>query len=112
MRYLRHLRLSFTRMASEDIIKHIIRDIVQRSTIILKADATEKAPSVIEGSILSTASSEIFVGGIPSCVQQATVSDTLTAFMIRSAVLDPGNSFGMERELSADQVEKLIQVGS
>lgn len=97
-------------MASEDIIKHIIRDIVAKSTVILKTTAPQSELPTIEDSLLSTPLIDMFVGGVPSFVKAPVVSDTLTAFVIRSVVLDPANEFGTDRELSPEQVDRLVSV--
>jgi hypothetical protein len=95
-------------MASEDIINHIIRDIVAKSTTILR-QTTKANPSslVLPADAVST---DIFVGGILSYNQKTFVTDTLAAFIIRSVVLDPNNGFGSEQEMTTEQVDKLIQV--
>lgn len=40
-----------------------------------------------------------------------TVSETLAAFMVKAAVLDPDNEFNVERTLTKNDVKKLIEVG-
>jgi hypothetical protein len=91
-------------MASEDIINHIIRDIVAKSTTILR-----QSPASLDLSA-DAVYKEVFVGGILSYNQRTIVTDTLAAFVIRSVVLDPNNEFGSEQEMTTEQVDKLIQV--
>lgn len=94
-------------MSSEDIIHHIIRDIVGKSTTILR-QTNKTNPSPLD-LINDAFGKELFVGGILS-YQNTIVTDTLAAFVIRSVVLDPNNGFGAEQEMSTEQVEKLIEV--
>ncbi|KAJ3126116.1 hypothetical protein HK100_010425 [Physocladia obscura] len=116
---------------SEDIIRHIIRDIVAHSTTILKTRRT----NLINEAVVGTASIEdseisgdnsslvprpqppltpipqikhLFVSGIKSHIPVHAVSDTLAAFFVRAVVLDPFNEFHIERELTKDDVERLI----
>ena len=42
--------------------------------------------------------------------QGENVSETLAAFMVKAAVLDPDNDFNVERTLTKEDVQKLIQV--
>lgn len=94
-------------MASEDIIHHIIRDIVAKSTTILRQTSkTNPSPFSLSN---DAAGKELFVGGILS-YQNTIVTDTLAAFVIRSVVLDPNNGFGSEQEMTTEQVNKLIGV--
>ena len=95
-------------MASEDIINHIIRDIVAKSTTILrqKSQVNPASSDLLADAVYK----DIFVGGILSYNQRTIVTDTLAAFVIRSVALDPNNGFGSEQEMTTEQVDKLIQV--
>ncbi|KAI9012746.1 hypothetical protein BC832DRAFT_589731 [Gaertneriomyces semiglobifer] len=77
--------------SSDDVIKFIIKDIVSRSNIVLKARrASEPSTSTDH--------------------EPTTISDTLAAFMVRAVVLDPTNGFRIEHELAKDEVERLIKL--
>ncbi|KAJ3193575.1 hypothetical protein HK101_004586 [Irineochytrium annulatum] len=52
----------------------------------------------------------LFAAGIKSHMPPTTVSDTLAAFVVRAVVLDPRNDFTIERELSRDEVQRLISL--
>jgi hypothetical protein len=52
----------------------------------------------------------LFAAGIKSHVGPHAVSDTLAAFVVRAVVLDPRNDFRIERELTKEEVERLISV--
>ncbi|KAJ3260903.1 hypothetical protein HDU77_001180 [Chytriomyces hyalinus] len=107
--------------ASEDIIRHIIRDIVTHATSALK---TRRANLLADGSNGEPASNlpprpqppltpipqvkHLFASGIKSHIPIHSVSDTLAAFFVRAVVLDPANNFHIEHELSKDDVERLI----
>eukprot|EP00842_Homolaphlyctis_polyrhiza_P000256 jgi/Hompol1/1230/HPOL_003112-RA len=52
----------------------------------------------------------MFMAGIHSHIPPSHVSETLAAFLIRAVVLDPINGFRIERELSRDEVERLIDL--
>ncbi|KAJ3097053.1 hypothetical protein HDU97_005312 [Phlyctochytrium planicorne] len=118
---------------SEDIIRHIIRDIVAQSTVILKkrrsshGDLQQDRPAEQGASTGDSAKPEdkdsfppappmtplpqlkhFFSAGIKSHHSPYTVSDTLAAFIVRAVVLDPRNDFRIERELSKDEVQRLI----
>ncbi|TPX65418.1 hypothetical protein SpCBS45565_g05200 [Spizellomyces sp. 'palustris'] len=73
--------------SSDDIIRHIIRDIVSRSIGVLKSRRTEVQSE-----------------------EDVTVPETLAAFMVRAVVLDPRNGFRIEGELGRDEVERLIKI--
>ena len=94
-------------MASEDIIQHIIRDIVAKSSVILRQETTNATQLVLDS---DTIAKDVFVGGILSYNQNTIVTDTLAAFVIRSVVLDPNNGFGSEQEMSTQEVDRLIDV--
>lgn len=61
---------------------------------------TRKADGVAYG--------QFFVSGIKSQTSPHAVSDTLAAFLVRAVVLDPRNDFRIERELTKEEVERLI----
>ncbi|KAI9341037.1 hypothetical protein DFJ73DRAFT_797744 [Zopfochytrium polystomum] len=52
----------------------------------------------------------LFTSGIKSHVAPHVVSDTLAAFVVRAVVLDPRNDFRIERELTKEEVERLINL--
>ncbi|KAJ3329679.1 hypothetical protein HDU76_007401 [Blyttiomyces sp. JEL0837] len=52
----------------------------------------------------------LFTSGIKSHVAPHIVSDTLAAFVVRAVVLDPRNDFRIERELTKEEVERLIKL--
>ncbi|KAL5032977.1 hypothetical protein BDV3_001497 [Batrachochytrium dendrobatidis] len=52
----------------------------------------------------------IFLEGIRSQIISTHVSETLAAFFIRAVVLDPKNAFHIEKELSRDEVSRLIDL--
>ena len=52
-----------TFMASEDIIQHIIRDIVAKSSVILRQEKTNATQLVLDS---DTIAKDVFVGGILS----------------------------------------------
>ena len=99
-------------MASEDIIKHIIKNIVTQSNAILKSTKKDAPLTISDDSILTTLANEIYVNGIASLTQSNLITDTLAAFISRSVVFDPNNEFGMERELTMEQVERLVNVST
>ncbi|KAJ3220411.1 hypothetical protein HDU67_000078 [Dinochytrium kinnereticum] len=129
--------------SSEDIIRHIIRDIVAQSTGILKKRRTSLPPlpakvesgdhvhdqgGAAAGEALRQAVGDdsslppvppmtplpqvkhLFAAGIKSHHTPYTVSDTLAAFVVRAVVLDPRNDFRIERELSKEEVQRLISM--
>lgn len=90
--------------SSDDIIRHIIRDIVARASTILKFRRGESQPSTVaepgpDGS-----------AGTQQAAEPGHVTETLAAFMVRAVVLDPRNEFKIERELGKDEVDRLIKV--
>ncbi|KAJ3119100.1 hypothetical protein HDU96_000015 [Phlyctochytrium bullatum] len=122
---------------SEDIIRHIIRDIVthsvsilkkRRSSVPAKADEDGSPPGVPLEELRPNAGEaaaayppqppltplpqlqHLFSGGIKSHMAPYTVSDTLAAFVVRAVVLDPRNDFRIERELSKEEVQRLISL--
>ncbi|KAI9327436.1 hypothetical protein BDR26DRAFT_940492 [Obelidium mucronatum] len=105
--------------SSEDIIRHIIRDIVAHSTTILKnrkaslIDATSSSDQQQAGRPQPPLTpipqvKHLFASGIKSHIPVHAVSDTLAAFFVRAVVLDQRNEFHIERELSKEDVERLI----
>jgi hypothetical protein len=108
--------------ASEDIIRHIIRDIVTHSTTTLKqkrlhatstsANSNDLTPEPVPPAPLTPLpeASHLFSSGIKSHVSPTIVSDTLAAFVVRAVVLDPKNDFRIERELTKEEVQRLITV--
>ncbi|KAI8837529.1 hypothetical protein BC829DRAFT_447634 [Chytridium lagenaria] len=102
--------------SNEDIIRHIIRDIVSQSTTILKKRRSLPPVDQADPSSLPPAPpltplpqiTHLFAAGIKSHHTPYMVSDTLAAFMVRAVVLDPRNDFRIERELSKEEVQRLI----
>ncbi|KAI8801190.1 hypothetical protein BJ742DRAFT_779542 [Cladochytrium replicatum] len=102
---------------SEDIIKHIIRDIVARSSVVLKsqqrnADAPLCAAELVQPPSGSPTNRGGGVNNLASSRKHKTtiITETLAAFMVRAIVLDPRNEFRVERELTRDEVERLIRL--
>jgi hypothetical protein len=107
-------------MSSDQVINQIIKRIVSISTEKLNA-REDKVKSQPENNILEnqneTAPVEkidsvpnIFMKGINSKIQNYHITDTLAAFMIRAIVLDPNNRFQIEKELSHEEVDRLIEL--
>ncbi|KAI8822053.1 uncharacterized protein EV422DRAFT_566477 [Fimicolochytrium jonesii] len=93
--------------SSEEVIRFIIREIVNRSTNVLKARR-----NVAESNVPAAGAGE---SGTPTAVRPslsgdaAIISETLAAFMVRAVVLDPRYDFRIERELGRDEVDRLIK---
>ena len=79
------------KMSSEEIIRNIIRDIVSRSSTVIK---TRRTTAVVSEKKVHT----------------WQVTETLAAFMVRSIVLDPRCGFNVNEEMDRGAVERLIQV--
>ncbi|KAI9095273.1 hypothetical protein DFS34DRAFT_662809 [Phlyctochytrium arcticum] len=93
--------------SSDDIIRHIIRDIVSRSTSLLKsryAHAEHAAATAAAKDPSSASASQYRAPG------DVHVTETVAAFIVRAVVLDPRNSFRIEEELGRDEVERLIKI--
>lgn len=96
--------------SSDEIIRHIIRDIVARAGSVLKSRRIPTRPPTAAGQGTSAAPDAIASGVQPNA-EPTHVTETLAAFMVRAVVLDPRNDFRIERELGKDEVERLIRVG-
>ncbi|ORX57722.1 hypothetical protein BCR36DRAFT_580278 [Piromyces finnis] len=115
---------------SEDILKHIINDIVTRATHYLKRRKLDNAKvetynnQVNEIDDLQDITSKsklreyinslISYSGIFETLSNGSnstnVSETLAAFIVRSAVLNPENHFNIDKEFNKGEVERLIQI--
>ncbi|KAI9207195.1 uncharacterized protein BJ171DRAFT_578927 [Polychytrium aggregatum] len=106
---------------SDDIIRHIIQDIVARSTTALKsrrdALATHYAEQLSDGNVgLSLHSihpplpmtpipgAKHLFTSIHSHTQSTVITETLAAFMVRAVVLDPRHEFRIDQDLSRDEI--------
>ena len=105
-------------MSSTNIIRHIVQDIVTKSTEVLKANKTERPTTSIgekEGikaqrALTPLPQAKHLFTEIYSYSHSATITETLAAFLVRSVVLDPRNEFRIERDLPRNEVDRLIQV--
>jgi len=118
---------------SEDILKHIINDIVSRATHALKRRKLDNAKNEIseneneiddsmkdpqyninKNKLRECMNSLISYSGVFETLSNgsnsANVSETLAAFIVRSVVLNPDNHFNIEKEFSKGEVERLIQI--
>ncbi|KAJ3346789.1 hypothetical protein HDU83_002643, partial [Entophlyctis luteolus] len=100
---------------SDDIMRHIIRDIVSQATAVLKTRRVQEPSGSPIDNVTSPdtqspvpQAAHMFASGIKSHVPFYAVSDTLAAFFVRAVVLDPRNEFHVEKELSKSDVERLI----
>ncbi len=105
-------------MPSDDIIEQIIRTVVNESSRVLKAAAEKNsnAEEILDSTENQNPSTEvrtineIFLAGIDSRVKPYQVTDTLAAFMIRSVALNPQYQFTVSKEMSREEVDRLIDV--
>jgi hypothetical protein len=106
-------------MSSDQVINQIIRSIVTISTEAIKRDEPEPSKPAEDNQVVFVSESEqskitvvsdLFVHGFHSKVQNFQITDTLAAFMIRAVVLDPQYGFRVEKEMSRDEVNRLIDI--
>lgn len=126
-------------MSSDAVINQIIKAIIQSSSSILKeretaAIAAKTASTLPVSSKLSPdkdtihdlnseveeyketdqdaprSLNELFQSGIESLLKPYQVTETLSAFILRSVVLNPMYGFNAEKEMSRADVERLIEV--
>jgi tRNA G10 N-methylase Trm11 len=77
-------------MSSDQVINQIIQTIVTLATEKTRNETIEQEKQ--------------------SKLQNYQITDTLAAFMIRAIVLDPNYGFNAEKEMSREQVNRLIDV--
>ncbi|TPX34453.1 hypothetical protein SmJEL517_g02912 [Synchytrium microbalum] len=97
-------------MSADEILRHIIRDVSARATRILRTQRAQHPPLVtaisaatLPTTLFATTPSNPYAGG---------VSDRLSAFVIRSIVMDEREGFRIEAEMTKEQVEKLVKRAS
>ncbi|KAL7749010.1 hypothetical protein RI367_005659 [Sorochytrium milnesiophthora] len=93
--------------ASDEVIKYIMREIAQRSTVIVKARTRQAAQAQEQSPATPVAS-----GHSNPTQHEATltaVTETLAAFVVRATVLDPRQQFSLDRNFDKADVERLIK---
>ncbi|KAG4105778.1 hypothetical protein H8356DRAFT_1633378 [Neocallimastix lanati (nom. inval.)] len=121
--------------SSEDILKHIIKDIVTRASHALKKRKLDNATDAnfqdnnidnyndnvndnnndnsnnkLKECINSLISYSGIFENLANGSNSTNVSETLAAFIVRSVVLNPDNHFNIEKEFNKGEVERLIQI--
>jgi hypothetical protein len=91
---------------SEDVIRHIIRDVVVRAQMVRSKLQERSAP------LSSTTAGQDARGVKPSSFTTPPfpLTETMAAFMVRAVVMDPRLGFDVGLELTKKEVERLIKL--
>lgn len=109
------------RTSSDDVLRHIIRDIVDRSKLVrakkyrqLQSNLKDSEAKIAQAFSAVTARSE--QAGHPSnnssdiLHPKYPITDSLATVVVKAVVQDPELGFVVSRELSREEVEDLINV--